>query len=422
MKPMPASWMQWPIWSGVRSILTPKAANTSAAPERDESARLPCLATGTPAPATMSAAQVEMLNEPEASPPVPTTSMASGGALTRSILARIADTAPVISSPVSPPTRSAIKSAPICDGVASPAIICSKAVAASSRPSAAPVATFPIKALNSTVTVPPSRASPRFLRRVLGQRCAPSGRRIPHRGDVEKVLQHQVAMVRGNAFRMKLHAVHRQLGVCQAHDDAGIGIRCHGEVARQAFALDHERVIARRLERRVDAAKNAAAVMADFRQLAVDECRRAHHLAAEGVADRLVAEADAEDRDCRSGARDQIETDAGLFGRAGAGRQHDRIGVGGDDVVACHLVVAMHLDLRPELTEIVDEVEGEAVIVIDQNEHGTTVERAGSKNALSARLLDGGRRRVKAAYFGRMQRRSRLADPAAKDDTKEETS
>ena len=127
MKPMPASLMQRPIASGVRSMLTPSAPSTSAAPERDDSARLPCLATGTPAPATMSAAQVEMLNEPEASPPVPTTSIAFGGALTRSIFARMALTAPVISSTVSPRTRNAINSAPICEGVASPDIICSNA-------------------------------------------------------------------------------------------------------------------------------------------------------------------------------------------------------------------------------------------------------------------------------------------------------
>ena len=125
--------MQRPTWSGVRSILTPSAASTSAAPERDDSARLPCLATGTPAPATMKEAQVETLNEPEPSPPVPTTSTASAGASTRSILARIAVTAPVISSTVSPRTRSAISRPPICEGVASPDIMRSKADAASSR-------------------------------------------------------------------------------------------------------------------------------------------------------------------------------------------------------------------------------------------------------------------------------------------------
>ena len=93
--------------------MTPSEASTSAAPERDDSARLPCLATGTPAPATMKAAQVETLTEPEPSPPVPTTSTASSGAMTRSILPRIADTAPVISSTVSPRTLSAIRKAPI---------------------------------------------------------------------------------------------------------------------------------------------------------------------------------------------------------------------------------------------------------------------------------------------------------------------
>src|SRR6201991_1399100 len=133
------------------SILTPSEDNTPAAPERDDSARLPCLATGTPQPATMNEAQVETLTEPEPSPPVPTTSTASGGALTRSILARIADTAPVISSTVSPRTRNAISRPPICDGVASPDIMMSKADAASSRDNVAPVATFPIKDLRSSI-------------------------------------------------------------------------------------------------------------------------------------------------------------------------------------------------------------------------------------------------------------------------------
>jgi hypothetical protein len=41
--------------------MMPRAANASAAPEREERARLPCLATGTPAPATTNAEQLETL-------------------------------------------------------------------------------------------------------------------------------------------------------------------------------------------------------------------------------------------------------------------------------------------------------------------------------------------------------------------------
>src|SRR3954447_19415156 len=151
MKPMPVSATQRPTWSGGMSILTPSEDSTSAAPERDDSARLPCVATGTAQPATLNDAQVETLTEPDPSPPVPTTSTASGGALTRSILARIAETAPVISSTVSPRTRSPINRPPICEGVASPDIMLSKADAASSRDSVAPVATFPIIDFRSSI-------------------------------------------------------------------------------------------------------------------------------------------------------------------------------------------------------------------------------------------------------------------------------
>src|SRR6516164_267367 len=151
MNPIPASLTQRPTCSGLMSIFTPSEDDTSAAPERDESARLPCLATGTPAPATIKAAQVETFTEPEPSPPVPTISTASGGAVTRSIFERIAETAPVISSTVSPRTRSAINRPPICEGVASPDIMLSKAQTASSRDSVAPVATLPMIDLRSSI-------------------------------------------------------------------------------------------------------------------------------------------------------------------------------------------------------------------------------------------------------------------------------
>src|SRR6201996_7330455 len=167
MKPMPASFTQRPPCSGLRSILTPSEASTSAAPDFDDSARLPCLATGTPAPATMNDAQVETLTEPEPSPPVPTMSTASGGADTRSILERIADTAPVISSTVSPRTRNAIKSPPICEGVASPDIRLSKAETASSRDSVAPVATLPMIDLRSSIPTRLLVACPGHLREAL---------------------------------------------------------------------------------------------------------------------------------------------------------------------------------------------------------------------------------------------------------------
>ena len=53
---------------------------TSCEPERDDCARLPCLATTTPAPATRNAAIVETLTDREPSPPVPQVSTIGSGA------------------------------------------------------------------------------------------------------------------------------------------------------------------------------------------------------------------------------------------------------------------------------------------------------------------------------------------------------
>ena len=85
-------------------MLTPSAVSTSAEPDCEESARLPCLATGTPQPATTKALAVEMLKLPEASPPVPQVSIVPGGASTATALARMIRAAPAISSTVSPRT------------------------------------------------------------------------------------------------------------------------------------------------------------------------------------------------------------------------------------------------------------------------------------------------------------------------------
>ena len=96
-------------------------------------------------------------------------------------------------------------------------------------------------------------------------------------------------------------------------------------VGRQAVALDDQAVVARGLERRGQAAEDALALVVDGAELAVHDLAGAHHPAAEGLADRLVAEADAEQRrPGLGGGGDQGEADAGLVRGAGAGREQDR--------------------------------------------------------------------------------------------------
>src|SRR6185437_9991172 len=126
--------------------------------------------------------------------------------------------------------------------------------------------------------------------------------------------------------------------------------------------------------------EDAAAVMADLAHLAVHRHGGADHLAAEGLADRLMTEADAEQRD-RAGAAHEIEADAGMVGIARARRDDDALRLQRQRRLDGEGVVPLHQHLGAELAQIVPEVVSEAVVIIDQQEHRGVISgsRAGAK-------------------------------------------
>src|SRR6185437_8158254 len=127
----------------------------------------------------------------------------------------------------------------------------------------------------------------------------------------EKILQHQMAVLGGDTFGMKLHAVHRQADMREPHHQTVPGLGIDVKLARHAGALDHQRMIASGAERAVDTVKHARVRMMDVRHFAMHR-HRAYHFATERLADGLVAETDAKDRNYRRGPLDQIETNAGF--------------------------------------------------------------------------------------------------------------
>ena len=127
---MPVSASTLSFCSGDSDRTTPSSSSTSAAPDLDETERLPCFATGTPPAAATNAAVVEMLNEPTSSPPVPTMSMTAPFGSMCAPFSRITSAQAVISVMVSPFMRSAVRSVAISMSVAVPSIISSIVVRA----------------------------------------------------------------------------------------------------------------------------------------------------------------------------------------------------------------------------------------------------------------------------------------------------
>ena len=111
-------------------------------------------------------------------------------------------------------------------------------------------------------------------------------------------------------------------------------------------------------------------VVLDLARFAVDEPLGLADLAPERLDDRLVAEADAEGGNLRPQALDELEADTRSFRPSRPRRDHEvarSTALGLRDV---DLVVADDLDLGTELLEEMREVVGEAVVVVDHQQHG----------------------------------------------------
>jgi hypothetical protein len=128
-------------------------------------------------------------------------------------------------------------------------------------------------------------------------------------------------------------------------------------------------VVARYRQRIGQAAKHAGVEVMHRRSLAVHQFPRADDLAAKGRADALVAKTDAKQRHLAGEGLDRRHRNAGLGGRAGAGRNDDARRPQRGDCVDGDFVVAKHLDLFAQLAEILHQVVGEAVVVVDHQQH-----------------------------------------------------
>src|SRR5919204_1014404 len=82
-----------------------------------------------------------------------------------------------------------------------------------------------------------------------------------------------------------------------------------------------------------------------------------------------MSETDAEDWRALAEASDDVERDARVVRRARARRDHDPLGRQRRHAIGVHRVVTYHAQLGPQLAEILHEVVGERVVVVDDEDH-----------------------------------------------------
>src|SRR5271166_136278 len=111
--------------------------------------------------------------------------------------------------------------------------------------------------------------------------------------------------------------------------------------------------------------------MLHFTCLAVHKVGGANDVAAKGGADGLMAETDAENRDFSCEVFDDVDADARLVRRAGTGRDDDAFRGELLDLFQCGPVVAAHHDFMPHFPDVLHQVVGKRIVVVQDKDHGS---------------------------------------------------
>ena len=117
------------------------------------------------------------------------------------------------------------------------------------------------------------------------------------------------------------------------------------------------------------AGKNAQTIMMDQAFFAVHRLCGPDHPAAKSLADGLMTQTDAEDRDPAGKMADHLQGNPGLVRRAGTGGKDDPLGRQLADFRQGDLIVAGHGHFFPQFQKILIEVVDKRIIVVDHQDH-----------------------------------------------------
>jgi hypothetical protein len=185
----------------------------------------------------------------------------------------------------------------------------------------------------------------------------------------KEILEELFAGSGEDGLGVELYAFEFIAAVADAHDDAVVGLCGNGKFAWKRFALDDERVIPRGDKRPGQFAEDAFAVVMNLAGFSVKQLRRTYDFSAERFTNCLVAQTDAENRELPREFLHQFDRNACLPRRARARRNNDGFGFALRDVFDGNLIVAMNFDGATEFAEILREVVGEGVVVVEEQDH-----------------------------------------------------
>jgi hypothetical protein len=108
----------------------------------------------------------------------------------------------------------------------------------------------------------------------------------------------------------------------------------------------------------------------DFAGFAVHQFGSTHDFAAERRADGLMSQTHSQHRHIARKMADQFNADSGLLRRARPGREQNPLGVHRLYVGNGELIVPAHQHVGAQFAQILDQVVGEGIVVVEDEDHG----------------------------------------------------
>ena len=115
-----------------------------------------------------------------------------------------------------------------------------------------------------------------------------------------------------------------------------------------------------------------------------------HDAAAMHLGDGLMSQTNSKGWSAGGQILEHLQADAGLVRITGTGRQKNRVRLQITDLGQGERIIAMHLEIRrdgvmgSQLTEVLHQVEGEAVVVVDDQQHRRNLRNSGGGGAVEA--------------------------------------
>lgn len=181
----------------------------------------------------------------------------------------------------------------------------------------------------------------------------------------EKVLKNFHSAFGRDRLRVKLHSPDRECLMPQPHDFSFGGLGRDFEAIGARLAFEDQGMVARRGKSLRKPGEYIGVAMRNGGSFAVHESIGSHDFSSEVVADGLMAEADAEEGDFTGKCGDHLDGNSGFERRARARGNEDSVGLEGEGFGGRDLVVAKYALLHAQLTEVLDEVKSEGVVVVD---------------------------------------------------------